>query len=312
MRAFVLGAGLGTRLRPLTERRPKPLVPIHGKPLITFAFDHLMACGVDGFVVNTHHCPEAYAVHLPGDSYRGLPLHFRHEPELLDTGGGIRNVEDLLGNSPFVVYNGDVLADFPLSPAIARHEESGYPVSLVLRSSGGPLHVQCRDGRVCDIRHKLGAHEAPSFLFTGISILSPEIFKWIPSGRVVSVIPIYLDMIQAGIPVGGIVVDDGLWFDLGSREAYLEAHRLLRPGGRRLSYSDPGWPRPVDASARCAASAKICGATAIGSGATVGEGAILEQCVVWEGASVLPGARLNRCVVRDGCVAGGEATDRDW
>ncbi len=312
MNAFVLGAGLGTRLRPLTERRPKPLVPIYGKPLITFAFDHLIANGIDRFVVNTHHCPEAYATHIPGDSYLGCPLTLRHEPVLLDTGGGIKNVEDLLGDGPFIVYNGDVLADFPLRPAIEEHIASGRAASLVLRSSGGPLHVQCRDGLVRDIRHSLGAPEAPSFLFTGIAILSLEIFRHIPAGRVVSIIPVYLDMIRAGIPVGGIVVDDGLWFDLGSRQAYLEAHDLLRPGGYRLSYSRPGWPQAVDASAHGDPSARICRATSIGAGADVGAAAVLENCVIWENASVLPGSHLTRCVVRDGCVAGGEATDRDW
>ena len=312
MNAFVLGAGLGTRLRPLTDRRPKPLVPIHGKPLITFAFDHLIANGVDRFVVNTHHCPEAYATQLPGGTYLGCPVSFRHEPVLLDTGGGIKNVEDLLGDGPFVVYNGDVLADFPLQPAIEQHLKSGCTASLILRSSGGPLHVQSRDGLVCDIRHALGATEAPSFLFTGITILSPEIFRHIPAGQVVSVIPVYLDMIRAGIPVGGIVIDEGLWFDLGSRDAYLQAHDLLRPGGRRLSYSAPDWPHAVDATAHCDPSAQICSATAIGAGASIGAGANLQNCVVWEKARVLPGARLSRCVVRDGCVAGGEASDRDW
>lgn len=312
MNAFVLGAGLGTRLRPLTARRPKPLVPIYGKPLITFAFDHLAANGVDRLVVNTHHCPEAYAIHTPGGSYRGLPLTLRHEPVLLDTGGGIKNVEDLLTGDPFVVYNGDVLADFPLRPIISRHLASGRIATLVLRSSGGPLQVQCRDGLVCDIRRALGAPEAPAFLFTGITILSPEIFRLIPAGQPVSIIPVYLDMIRAGIPVGGDVVDEGLWFDLGSREAYLGAHSLLRPGGHRLSYALPGWPQGVPSSARCDPSATLCGASAIGEGAIIGAGASLQDCVVWENACVLPGARLSRCVVRDGCEAGGEASDRDW
>ncbi|MEI6279471.1 MAG: sugar phosphate nucleotidyltransferase, partial [Verrucomicrobiae bacterium] len=177
MKAFVLGAGLGTRLRPLTERRPKPLVPIYGKPLITFAFDHLIANGAASFVINTHHCPEAYESLRGGGPYRGHPLTFQHEPVLLDTGGGIKNVGRLIGNEPFVVYNGDVLADFPLRPAITSHLASGNIATLILRSSGGPLHVQCRDGRVSDIRNVIRNSNDPSFLFTGISLLSPEIFR---------------------------------------------------------------------------------------------------------------------------------------
>jgi NDP-sugar pyrophosphorylase family protein len=312
MKAFVLGAGLGTRLRPLTDSRPKPLVPIHGKPLVTFAFDHLIANGISSFVVNSHHCPEAYEKHIPGNSYRGCPIAFRHEPTLLDTGGGIKNVEDLLGGDPFVVYNGDVLADFPLRPVIARHIGSGFPATLILRASGGPLHIQCRDGRVTDIRNSLGTSRDPSFLFTGITVLSPEIFRHIPAGEIVSIIPVYLSLLRAGIPVGGAVVDAGLWHDLGTRDAYLDAHALLRPGGRRLSYLPPDWPASGSAPSDVAASARLTGTCAIGRGASVGEGAVLDDCVLWENATVLPGSHLTRCIVRDGMTAGGTACSADF
>ena len=247
-RAFVLGAGLGKRLRPLTERRPKPLVPLYHKPLITFAFDHLISCGVESFAANTHHCPEAYRTHLgerDGQAlYRGHPVSFRHEPVLLDTGGGIKNVEDLIGDTPFVVYNGDVLADFPLAPLIDAHLAGGQIATLALRSSGGPLHIQCdaQSGLVSDIRGTIGTRSDPSFLFTGISVLSPEIFRHIPAGEVISIIPTYLEILRQGGKIGGVVIDEGLWFDLGTREAYLDAHRLLAPGGYRLSHAMPGWP----------------------------------------------------------------------
>jgi NDP-sugar pyrophosphorylase family protein len=310
MKAFVLGAGLGTRLHPLTERRPKPLVPIYGKPLITFAFDHLIASGITSFAVNTHYCPEAY--HFEGGSYRGRPLAFRYEPVLLETGGGIKHVEDLIGGEPFVVYNGDVLADFPLRPAIERHLSSGNIATLILRSSGGPLQIQCRNGRISDIRNTIGESSAPPFLFTGITLLSPEIFRHIPAGEVVSIIPVYLALLRAGIPIGGEVVDEGLWFDLGNRAAYLGAHALLRPGGHRLSYLPEGWPQAVQEPADVAPSARVEGACSIGCGSKVGADAILKDCVLWENATVLPGARLTRCVIRDGMVAAGTAIEVDF
>jgi NDP-sugar pyrophosphorylase family protein len=305
MKAFVLGAGLGTRLRPLTERRPKPLVPLFGKPLITFGFDHLTANGITSFAVNTHHCPEAYARLLPGTHYRGLPLEYRHEPILMDTGGGIKNVEGFVGDGPFVAYNGDILADFPLRPSIERHLRSGNLATLILRSSGGPLHIQSRDGLVTDIRGRLGNGGDPSYLFTGITILSPEIFRHIPAAQVVSIIPIYLDLIRAGAKIGGEIVDEGLWFDLGTRDAYLAAHALLQPGMNRLSYAEPGWPSPVAAGSHVALTASLQGACAVGTGATVGDGAVLQDCVLWENARVAPQSRLTRCVVRDGMEAAG-------
>jgi len=344
MKAFVLGAGLGTRLRPLTEHRPKPLVPIYGKPLITFGFDHLIANGMTSFAVNTHHCPEAYERILAGGHYRGLPLEYRHEPTLLDTGGGIKNVESFVGNEPFVAYNGDVLADFPLRPSIERHMRSGNLATLILRSSGGPLHIQSRDGLVTDIRGKLGragtppvnleqasrlptgsrdgrptssappsvATADPSFLFTGITILSPEIFRYIPAGRVVSIIPIYLGLIGAGEKVGGDVVDEGLWFDLGTRAAYLAAHELLRPGGYQLSYAQTDWPVPAAENSHVASTSCLQGACAVGAGASVGENAILQNCVLWENAVVAPQSHLTRCVVRDGVEVEGTFAETDF
>ena len=103
MRAFVLGAGLGTRLKGLTERRPKPLIPIYGKALITFAFDQLITAGAGRIVINTHHCHEAYEAAFPEGVYRGARLIFEHEPVLLETAGGIKNAERHFGGKPFVV-----------------------------------------------------------------------------------------------------------------------------------------------------------------------------------------------------------------
>ncbi|MEI6491907.1 MAG: sugar phosphate nucleotidyltransferase [Verrucomicrobiota bacterium] len=312
MKAFVLGAGLGTRLRPLTEYRPKPLIPVYGKPLITFGFDHLIAGGITSFVVNTHHCPETYGRLLPGNRYLGFPLEYRHEPVLLDTGGGMKNVESFVGDEPFVAYNGDILADFPLSAAIEHHLQSGNLATLILRSSGGPLHIQARNGRVTDIRGKLGNGDDPSFLFTGITILSHEIFRHIPAGEIVSIIPIYLELIRCGARIGAEVVDEGLWFDLGTRDAYLAAHELLRPGGFQLSYARKDWPIPVAANSQIAPGVRLQGACAIGAGASVGEDAVLEDCVLWENAVVAPLSRLTRCVVREGMRAAGTGVGLDY
>src|SRR5437016_9392864 len=104
--AFVLGAGLGTRLRPLTDDRPKPLIPIFQKPLITFALDHLIDLGVKSFIINTHKLPEFFEEAFPGRSYSGHSIELVHEPDLLETGGGIKNVESQLDAKPFITYSG--------------------------------------------------------------------------------------------------------------------------------------------------------------------------------------------------------------
>lgn len=222
----------------------------------------------------------------------------------------MKNLEDHLGDDHFIAYNGDVLADFPLAPAMASHVRCGNLATLVLRSSGGPRNVRARNGLVTDLRGVLGREADPAFLFTGISILSPEIFRHIPAGEILSIVPVYLALIQSGARIGAEIVDEGLWWDLGTRESYLEVHGILRAGGERLSYLSGDWPPAVQAC--IAPTAVLEGNCSIGAGASVGEGAILRDCVVWENAIVAPGARLVRCVVRDGVSVAGSFLDTDF
>ena len=109
--AFVLAAGLGTRLRPLTDELPKPLIPIFQKPLVTFALDHLSGVGVDKFVINTHRRPELFQSFFNRSDHAGHSVTLVHEPELLETGGGIKNAERYLGSDSFITYSGDILTE---------------------------------------------------------------------------------------------------------------------------------------------------------------------------------------------------------
>ena len=304
-RAFVLGAGLGTRLKSLTARRPKPLIPICNQPLITFAFEHLIHCGITRLVVNTHHCPEAYHQFFPGNTHAGVPIDFVHEPVLLETGGGVKNVEPFLGGEPFVVYNGDILSDLPIEKAIRHHLDSGNEVTLVLRSGDGPLSISLdrATGQVADIWNRLGTPLPPEFLFTGIYLVNPEFLDRIPPLTKLSVLPIFLEMIQSGHKLGGIVLDEGRWWDLGTREQYLAVHRDF---GGELK------PGRIHPTATIAASANLSATTAIGAGAVVGENAALEDCIVWENAKIQPGADLKSCIITSGQCVGGQHVNVDF
>ncbi|MHB1080933.1 MAG: sugar phosphate nucleotidyltransferase [Prosthecobacter sp.] len=303
--AFVLGAGIGERLKPLTEQLPKPLVPVFHRPLITYAFDHLMAAGVSRLVVNTHHIPEAYAEAFPDQSYKGTPIQFRNEsPVRLETAGGIANVRDLLCNEPFLVYNGDILTDLPLKPLLTEHRGNGNLVTLVLRSHGPSLHIAFdpRRGLVTDIRNKLGTGDEGKYLFTGIYACDPAIHDWITPGKVESVIPIFLNMIRSGAKLGAVVIDEGSWWDLGSRTAYLSAHSALN-----------GLYGPaIDPAAQIEAGAMLRGINVIGAGAVIEAGTQLEDSIVWPGGRVKAGADLKRCIVRSGITAAGRAEDVDF
>jgi NDP-sugar pyrophosphorylase family protein len=179
---------------------------------------------------------------------------------------------------------------------------------MVLRSKDGPLQVACdpATGRVTDISGRVDAAAAPRFLFTGIYIVSPALLQRIPPATKISVVPIFCDMIRAGAKLGGVVIDDGEWWDLGSRDQYLDVHSAL--ASRMPDIQRPPW---IDAMAQLAPGARITGATAIAHGARIGEGAALHDCIVWENAEVAPGAQLTRCIVTRAARAEGTHIDHD-
>lgn len=297
--AFVLGAGLGTRLRPLTARRPKPLIPLWNRPLITHAFDHLRQAGVNRLVVNTHWHPEAYDGAFPDRTWSGLPITLRHEPVLLETAGGIANVADLLpADRSFWVYNGDILATLALAPALDHHLHSDDIATLILRSRGAETVVayEAPARRVRDLRNLLETGLPSTHQFTGLYLCRPEFLDFLTPGKIESSRTIFLEIIRRTGRVGGVVCDDGLWLDLGDRASYLEAHRLLAPADA------PTTPPGV----------MLRGTCAVSEAADIEPGAVLDDCVVWAGARVAADARLTRCVVRDGERAAGVATDRDF
>lgn len=306
-KAFVLGAGLGERLRPLTAQLPKPLIPFYHRPLICAAFDHAIAAGARELVVNTHHLPHTYHEAFPDGTYAGTPLHFRHEsPERLETAGGIANVRDLLdGPDSFLVYNGDILTDLPLAPLIAHHHATGNLVTLALRSSGPALHIALdpTSGRLLDIRNLLGTGHYGSLLFTGIYMVSPRFFNWLTPGKKESVIPVFLRLIAAGEKIGGLVLDQGRWWDLGNRASYLDAH--LAQAGTELGRS------AIHPHAQVHPDAILTGHNVIGPHAIVEAGARLHDSLLWPHARAASSARLDRAIVRSHITASGHHVGED-
>lgn len=231
--AFILGAGLGTRLRPLTETCPKPLLPLGGRPLITYAMEHLLSVGIKRFIINTHHLPDSYEQMFPEHQWRGIPISFSYEPLLLDSAGGLKNIEPLLDNDDTIlVYNGDIVTNLPLKPLLSAHREGGKEITLVLRSTGSPPNV-CLDERheICDLRNVLG-RSGRNVLFTGIYAVNRCFFRRLVQGRPESIIAPFLEMIrnEAG-SLGGIVIDQGIWHDAGSLEEYERLNSLLAKNG---------------------------------------------------------------------------------
>ena len=300
MKAFVLGAGLGTRLQPLTEWLPKPLVPVYHRPLISHAFDHLHALGgITGFVVNTHHCPDAYDAAFPQNDYAGTPITFRHEPILLETAGGIANVADLLGNEHFLVYNGDILSDIPLATLVQAHTQADNEVTLLLRSHGPGLHIGLRQDtkRLADIRSMLGNTADAYYQFTGIYLIEPAFLKRLTPGKKESVIPIFLDMIREGAALGGCVEDGGHWWDLGDIDTYRQLHQDIPTSGFP-SYAPGTLWHSHHPSAQISAHAHIDDASVIGPHASVADHATVTGSILWPGAAVSQGEAISHQVLR--------------
>jgi mannose-1-phosphate guanylyltransferase len=221
--AFILGAGLGVRLRPLTEHCPKPLLPVGGRPVITYAMDHLIEAGIDRFIVNTHHCQEVYAEKFPDGKWRGFPITFRHEPILLDTAGGLKNIEDLLDEDEAILcYNGDVMSGIPLGRLVRAHEGKRPEATMALRTNGAVLNVNVNSrGEVCDLRHILGDPGVQSCLFAGIYAVETSLLRHIEAGKIESIIPVFIRrIIEIPGSVMGVIIDEGSWHDIGSVAEY--------------------------------------------------------------------------------------------
>ncbi|MEO5914982.1 MAG: sugar phosphate nucleotidyltransferase [Luteolibacter sp.] len=291
--AFILGAGLGNRLRPLTGRLPKPLVPLFHRPLAEWAMEACRRAGITRFAINTHHLPEAW-----NGFGVGTDVTLFHEPVLLETGGGLKNIGSWMGGDPLLVHNGDIFSTLPLEKLIAAHKASGLPVTLALRSEGTARHIAIdpSGSRITDIRNNLGIADG-THVFSGIYCVNPEFLDLIPPGEKISVIPAFLELAKAG-QLAAVVLDEGVWLDLGDRDSYLQAHRELdlAPAIHPEATVEPG---------------ACVERTAIGPGAVIETGAVVRDSVVWPGGRVTSSAVLDRCIVFSENPAGGSHRDAD-
>ena len=318
MRAVVLVGGFGTRLRPLTNTRPKQMLPIVNRPMIEHVVGHLADHGIDDVVLSMGYKPDAFAEAYPKGRCAGATLHYAVEPEPLDTAGAIRFAARDAGiDGRFLVVNGDVLTDVDLTAFLAFHEERGAEGTIHLFAVDDPSRfgvVPTDDrGRVTAFVEKPPRDEAPTNLINaGTYVLEPSVLDRIPGGRKVSV---ERETFPAMAAAGRLYAWPGAtyWLDTGTPEQYLQAQIDLLSGVRGAAVEG------VDPSAEIAAGATVvrsvlgpgavveAGATVRRSvllrGAVVRSGCVVEDSVLGEGAELLPGARVvGGTVVGDGEV----------
>jgi NDP-sugar pyrophosphorylase family protein len=224
MKAMLLAAGLGTRLRPLTDTRPKALVEIEGEPLLAIALRRLAQAGVREVVINLHHFGEQIEAWVAEHGASGMRVAFSRETELLDTGGGLKQAAWFFDDGkPFLVHNVDVLSDIDLASMVRSHEASGALATLAAmpRPTARPLLFD-EAGRLCGRVDASGERlvvpvDAPPTRlgFCGIHVLSPEVFEHLHEVGRFSVVDAYLRLAVAGKRIRAFRVDGARWRDAG-------------------------------------------------------------------------------------------------
>jgi len=301
MKAMVLAAGYGTRLRPVTYTIPKPIVPLAGRPLMGWAVEALLAAGINDFVVNLHHLPEAIERYLR-DRYDGRArFEFSFEPEILGTGGGVRKVRPLLENDlEFFLVNGDTVQFPPYDALRAARNERDALAGLTLRhppEGDRFTPVYFDDGAITGFGNGTG----DVLMFSGTHLISKRIFDYLPEKDFSGIVDeVYQPLIDSGRERISGVVDDGLWFDIGTPQRYMTASRTLLDLMVRGQLATPSETR-IDGDSLVHDTASVTGAMSrsIAGERSVIEGAITDT-VVWDDCRIAPGAKLDGCIVAHG------------
>lgn len=290
MRAMILAAGYGTRLWPLTADRTKPAIPFLGRPLVGYVAEYLAQYGCHEVVVNLHHRPESVRESLGDGSRFGVHLEYVEEPVILGTSGALDNARGYLEGDTFIVVNGKIVTDINLREAIETHRRTNALATLVLLKNSARERfsiVETRDGLITGFggmpspeasdnargEADVADSDAP-LMFTGIQILEPRIFSYIPRGVFShSTTDVYPQAIARGEVLAAHVAE-GMWYELSTIPRYLEISlALMAAEERRIEIGD-----------NCFISA---------------EANVLET-ILWDDVTIEAGARVRRAVLGDG------------
>ncbi len=267
MKAMILAAGLGTRLRPLTNTVPKPMMPLCNRPLIAWLIDALVEAGVHDVVVNLHHLPETIESALP-PLFPSVHFTFSYEPQILGTGGALRKVRaQLESETEFFLLNGDTWQRPPLEALRRARQERAAVAALTLRHPP-------REDRFTAVWEEngvvtgFGNGRGEPLMFSGSHCIASRIFDCLPDRDVFGIVDsVYQSLLQQDEPIIA-VVDDGPWFDIGTPRRYLQA------------------------------SAALCGGSTIGANSVVD--GVVKDSILWNDCFIGDGVELESCIVAAG------------
>lgn len=244
MKAMILAAGFGTRLRPLTDITPKPLLPIGGKPLIEWNLLLLRRHGITEVIINLHHLGDQIEKALGDGSQLGMSVSYSRERGILGTGGGIKQAAPYFSGEAFVVLNGDTLVDLDFGALVDSHHQHGALATMVLRDdpdvdAWGPVEVD-ENGQVIRINGKglAASRSTRKLMFAGVHVMHPRLLRYVSEGAQSSIIDAYLAAISDREVILGYRME-GYWSDVGSLTRYEQAEHDVQSGLLRISGLPP-------------------------------------------------------------------------
>ena len=303
MKAMILAAGFGTRLFPLTIDRTKPAIPFLGKPLVGYVAEYIAKFGIKDIVVNLHHQPESVIEALGNGEAFGVKIEYTFEmPKILGTAGALDNARQFLENGAFLIVNGKIITDIDIAAALETHKRTGAVATMVLKPNTRRERftiVNTNEEYVtgfgdyaspaseAEIRDTETAPAVP-LMFTGIHILEPRVFDYIPRGIYSDIVPTFYDpALSRGEKIAAHVTEAN-WFELSTIPRYLDISLSMMNGG------DVHFGRNCTLAG--AASLKD---SVIWDNVTIGDGAILYRTIVADGVTIERGAHFeNAAIVR--------------
>jgi nucleotidyltransferase len=328
LKALFLVGGKGTRLRPLTEKLPKPMVPVMGVPLLQRNFDRLKTFGIQEIVLSTCYKPECIEQYFGSGANYGLQIHYVSEDLPLGTGGAIKNAERYFDKEPFFIFNADIISDINFGEMLRFHKRKNADVTIAVTrvdnpSAYGVIEYDDHDYAIT-FREKPKPHEVVShYINAGVYIFNPQILKHIPAGRPVSVErEVFPKLLEKGKRIA-VYKGCNYWLDLGTPEKYMQAHMDAFQGLYRIDEADfekePIYGRfnakisgkailrgPVylGKDVRIEAGAIVGPNAVIGDRCCIGKKCRIENSILWNDVTVENGVEIIDSIVADECRVG--------
>jgi mannose-1-phosphate guanylyltransferase len=310
VKAIVLAAGLGERLRPLTLARAKPAIPVLNRPLLHWTLERLAKHGVTDVVVNLHYLRHTVRRAAGDGSLFGLRIRYSFERTILGTGGGPRHVRRFFGKDPFLIVNGDVLFDFDVRALVREHRRSGAQATLAVRRNPDPRRyggvVTDRQGWVKAIAGKPEGVRGRPWLFAGVHVMEPALLERLREGPSDSVRDLYIPMLGEGARLRAVRTE-GAWYDFGDPALYLRSHMSLLASGFRGFRPRQKLVHPAATVARTARIER----SVVGPGCIIGPGARIDGSVLWDRVTVREGARVEGAVAASRVTVGAGEHEED-